>query len=64
MMGSAEAESCVDEVGFFFFKMMKMGSTEAESCVDEVGFFFFRMMKMGSAEGPLNIGSLPSHLHP
>ena len=41
MMGSAEAESCVDEVGFFFFRMMKMGSAEAkaESCVDEVGFF-------------------------
>ena len=40
-MGSAEAESCVDEVGFFFFRMMKMGSVEAkaESCVDEVGFF-------------------------
>ena len=40
-MGAAEAESCVDEVGFFFFRMMKMGSAEAkaESCVDEVGFF-------------------------
>ena len=39
MMSSAEAESCVDEVGFFFFRMMMMGSAEAESCVDEVGFF-------------------------
>ena len=39
MMGSVKAESCVDEVGFFFFRMMMMGSAEAESCVDEVGFF-------------------------
>ena len=40
MMGLAEAESCVDEVGFFFFWMVKMGSAKAEeeSCV-EVGFF-------------------------
>ena len=48
MMGSAEAESCVDEMGFFF-RMMKMGSTEAQRAVlmkwdfsltkNEVGFF-------------------------
>ena len=48
MMGSAEAKSCVDEVGFFFFRMMKMGSAEAQRAVlkwdfsltkNEVGFF-------------------------
>ena len=32
MMDSAEAESCVDEMGFFF-RMMKMGSTEAQRVV-------------------------------
>ena len=39
MMGLVEAESCVDEVGFFSLRMMMMGSAEAESCVNEVGFF-------------------------